>query len=245
MFYVMVLSVLSCHGFASDSEVDLPGFKEAGFRIKSLVALKESENAFHKSLVDFYKSSGDLAKRVFVVVEYPFATGKSAANYAPLRPKVTGTENLVPFETVVLSRYNGTDGGAHLSRIFASWIKDGYSSNAIVTFDGTLVYWVNPILCKGQMAGKWNNVSVEVLVGTDAGHCLAAPQVESLASIVGFANVFVNAGKEPIKFMLSHGEALGSKEEGTIIKLDEVRKALGLTNANKEHDQASLPVPAK
>lgn len=234
-FCAMVLSILSYQGFAADSMVDLPGF--TGFRVQSLAALKESGNPFHRSLVDFYKDSGAFADCVFVVVDYPKAAGKTEANYAPLRPKATGTEILVPFDTVVLSRYNGTDGGAHLSKILTSWIATGFSSHAVVTLEGAVVYWVNPILCKGQMA----DVSVEVLVGTDAGHCLAAPQVESLASIVGFANAFVNAGNEPIKYMLSHGEAHGSKEEGTIVNLDEVRKALGLTNANKEHDQVPLP----
>ncbi|MCX7344006.1 MAG: hypothetical protein NT128_07720 [Proteobacteria bacterium] len=239
-FCVMIISVFSCHGFAADSGVDLPGFKEAGFRVQSLAALKESGNPFHKSLVDFYKGSGAFADRVFVVADYPKAAGKTEANYAPLRPKATGTEILVPFDTVVLSRYNGTDDGAHLSRILTSWIATGFSSHAVVTLEGAVVYWVNPILCKGQMAGKWNNTSVEVLVATDAGHCLVGPQVYSIASIVGFANAFVNAEREPIRFMLSHGEARGSKEEGTIANLDDVRGGLKLSNANKEHDQAPL-----
>lgn len=239
-FYVIAISIFSTSGFTSSLGVDLPGFKEAGFRVRALTALGGSEDTFHKSLVGFYASAGEFAKRVFVVDNHPLASGKSAANYAPPRPKVPSTENLVPFETLVLSRYMGTDDGAHLSKILTSWVGTGFSSHAVVTPDGTLVYWVNPILCKGQMAGKWNNTSVEIFVATDSGHCIAGPQVESIASIVGFANAFVNAKGEKIKYMLSHGEAQGSKEEGTIVNLDAVRGTLGLTNTNKEHDQTPL-----
>ncbi len=239
--FLIILSVFSFGGFAADSMVALPGFNEARFRVQPLVALSESENPFHRSLGEFYKASGDFVKRVFVVVDYPKASGKTEANYSPLRPKTTGTENLIPFETVVLSRYNGTDGGDHLSKILGSWIGAGFSSHAVVTLDGTLVYWVDPMQYKGQMAGKWNNISFEILVATDAGHCLVGPQLESIASLVGFANAFVNAGKKPIKCMLSHGEAQGSKEEGTIANLDDFIKSLSLSNYNKAHDQAPLP----
>ncbi len=228
----MILSALSFKAFAVDfnSELSLPGFKEAGFKVQPLVAFKpESENSFHNNLVNFYKDSGEFAKRVFVVTDYPKALGKTEVNYAPPRSKIPETENLIPFETVVLSRYNGTD-DTHLPKILTSWIETGFSSHAVVTLDGTIVYWVDPILCKGQMAGTWNKCSVEVLVATDVGQRLVDIQVGSLKSIVDFANAFVNAGKEKIQYMLSHGEARGSKSEGTIVDIDAVRETLVLSN---------------
>jgi hypothetical protein len=116
---------------------------------------------------------------------------------------------------------------------------------AVITYQKFLVVGLEVVFLhmryKGQMAGEWNNISFEILVATDAGHCLVGPQLESIASLVGFANAFVNAGKKPIKYMLSHGEAQGSKEEGTIANLDDFRKSLSLSNDNKAHDQAPLP----
>jgi hypothetical protein len=239
-FFAIILSVYFFKGFSAALDDDLAAFREARFTIQPLGALEESENPFHRKLVEFYERSGDFAGRVFAVTDHAKAPGKTEVNYAPPRTKAGGTEDLTPLDTIVLSRYNGAVGSSNLAGILTSWIRTGFSSHAVVTGKGTIIYWVDPTQCKGQMAGKWNACSVEILVATDAGHCLAPSQFDSLASIVGFSNAFANAKKEQIRHMLSHGEACGSQTEGTISNLDEVRGNLGLTNANKGHDQAPL-----
>lgn len=99
---------------------------------------------------------------------------------------------------------------------------------------------MDPTNYKAQMAGKWNACAFEVLAATNAEQCLVEKQVSPLATIVKFANAFANPKGEAISSMLSHGEARGSKTEGTIVNLDTIRESLGLTNFNKDYDQTQL-----
>ncbi|RZI45909.1 hypothetical protein [Candidatus Finniella inopinata] len=231
VYCLTILNIFSCEisASSSSSSADLKDFTAAGFTVQPLSALvSPSEDSFQGKLVKHYKS----AERVFVVTNYPKATGKTETNYAPLR--AAGT----PFDTVVMSRLKEeADGTSDLPRILGSWIQTGFSSHAIVTLDGTIAWWVDPTRCKGQMAGPWNAHSVEVLVATDSGQNLADAQIRSLGSIVSFAQ----AVGEEIKHLVSHGEARGSESEGTIVNLDKARQDLGLTkNPKAEHNQTAL-----
>jgi len=245
----LIMSLCSFPGFAAEVEEGLPGLIASGFKTKPLAELRESADDYHTKLVAFFPSQGEvIAGRVHVVTDYPKAPGKTEVNYAPARSTVAETKNLIPFDTLVLSRHKEADGSSDLSRILSErWIPMGLSSHFIVPADGTIICWVNPITCKGQMAGKWNAHSVEVLVSTDAGQCISPVQEESIASIIRFANTYANAGGETVTHILSHGEARGSEHQGTIVNIDEVRTnvsaALGyaITNTNKEHEQAPFP----
>jgi hypothetical protein len=233
-FFAIILSVCFFEGFAAD-ELDV--IEKAGFTIKPLSELGASENPFHRNLVGLYESFEDFADRVFVVTDYAKAPGKTDAIYAPPRAKVEGTEDFIPLSTMVLSRYNGVDGGSNLAGILDSWIITGLSCHAVVTGKGTIIYWVDPTKCKGQMAGpKWNACSVEILVATDAKQGLVRDEFYSLGSIARFANTFANPEGEPIKHMLSHGEACGSQTEGTIANIDEFRRFLLLNDAKVNLD---------
>jgi hypothetical protein len=86
------------------------------------------------------------------------------------------------------------------------------------------------------MAGKWNNHALELLTVTSPEQALSPPQIGAIRFLAGFANT----GGNRITHLLSHGEARGSKQAGTIANLDAVRATLGLDNDNRKHDQTPL-----
>lgn len=227
VFCLMVAGAFSSKVHAAN----IAEFEQAGFTVAPASTFEGSR------LATFYNGS-PLQDKVYVVTDYPKADGKTELNYAPPRNKIEGTEDFVPFENVILSRYRATEESSDLPRILGNWITSGLSSHAIVTLDGTTVYWIDFAQSKGQMGGKWNANSVEVLVATDAGQNIVSNQFEALRTIVAFANTH----GEPILHLLSHGEAQGSKEQGTVVNIDEVRTFLKLDNATKEHEQTPFPV---
>ncbi len=236
----LLISLVTNNVQASISETDQIAFFQAGFKVQSLSALENQyKSNFTQKLTDFYSDSEEY-KNISVIVEYPKAPSKTEANYAPPRSKIEGSEDLVPLDTIVMSRYKDLQGPSQTSELTAilnSWVEKGFSCHALLPAKGGIVFWVDPTLYKGQMAGEWNAHSLEVLTGTPSTQQLLPSQITSLSSV----RDFINGQGEKIKYLISHGEARGSKENGTITNIDEVRKELGLSGDNKKYEQTPLP----
>lgn len=223
---------------ASSSSDPYTEFTTAGFKLLPLNEIPVRTDFFEEKSVAALKGFFKEAANVAVVVSHPFADGKTIRNYAPPRstyapPRSTVevSDKLVPFDTTVMSRYaNG-----QLSDILISWVNQGFSSHVILTANG-IVFWVDPFKCKGQMAGTWNQHSLEVLAETDVLQSLSAIQIDGLAALMAL----MKTHDESIVYLLSYGEARDCGTEGTIANIGEARRRLELYNANKAHDQTAL-----
>jgi len=188
-----------------------------------------------QSILDANQENGINASLLEFVINYPRSNtvrgdekDRNYNNYAPNR-----VEGLT-FDTLVLSRSGGFD-------FLESWRKTGYSSHAFVSIEGQLIFYINPLKHKGQMAGSWNGRSLEVLVQTDEHHNINQQSIEALRFFKNWFNGIDHLNQ--IAYCLSHGEARGSEEEGTIANINEVREFLELDRqvpGEKIHTQAEL-----
>lgn len=232
-------------GVASSSSSDpFPEFTKAGFSIKPLKGLTAQEATEFTAELTKFCGGTTIANNILVVTDYPKAASKTAVNYAPPRSIQDGTDKLVLFDTIVMSRYfdpllGGTSSGeSQLPKILESWVATGFSCHVFLPTNGGIIFWVDPTKSKGQMAGPFNAHALEVLAGTEAPQALQAPQIDAL----GFLLAFSKARGEKIEFLLSHGEARGSEHEGTITNIGKARGLLGLKNDNKVKDQVLPPM---
>lgn len=243
VLFSMAICVFSGNTWASlliEDEQTFPdkgAFSRANFIVQPLHKLeKESDNKLVGKISAFSGENtgfNDVHKNIYLVTDYEKAPSKTALNYGP--PKTD------EFDTVILSRYRDdpqsvSSSPSQLYGVLEDWKAKGYSSHAILPTNGGLVLWIDPTESKGQMAGKWNKHSVEVLAGTGESQELLPHQISSLSFLIHF----MRSEKNDIQYCLTHSEAQGSGKEGKISNINEVRKELGLRKDNEE--QAQIPV---
>lgn len=171
------------------------------------------------------KISRDYGDVYVVDAAYPKAprsdgTPRTALDYGPNR------EEGKVFNCAVLSQKPQKDG--NFGKILDAWVQSGISSHYFVGQDGISVEWINPLTSKGQMAGKkWNNMSVEILLLTDAEQKASEAQIKILGDLFGWLKAKPSS-KIDVQYMGSHQEARGSGDDGKINNITDVRKELGL-----------------
>lgn len=219
-YSIMVLTLSTSQTFASLSPSDLETFSTAGFTIKTLHETKSEVSQLSELVTkiqlfcDDNRVPEDTKQAIYLITDYPKAPQKTSLNYGPLKSK--------EFDTLIISRYK--DNNSELNGVLSEWISTGYSSHAILPSSGGIVFWIDPLISKGQMAGSFNNHSLEVLVGTEDSQNVLPHQLNSLSLMINFCN----SNENKIKYCLSHSEGRGSGIEGVITNIDEVRSSLNL-----------------
>jgi len=162
------------------------------------------------------KRSSFLMRDFWEVTNFPEAPSK---HYS-----VPRTET--PFDCAILSPWTPP---AKLGGILKDkWTPEGISSHFFMTQedDPIIVQWIDPTPSQAQMAGNWNNRSIEVLVQTDAGQKVSFTQC--LAFIDLKLHVNEACANADLKYLGSHHEAGRSGPAGHINNVDEIRKATQL-----------------
>ena len=131
----------------------------------------------------------------------------------------------ITLHTCVLSQCGIGEQGKIMNQI---WSTRGLVSHAFFFYNGDVLLWRDPTVEKGQMAGQYNDVSLEALVETE-GHYVSKKQMVSIQSwIKHYNDIDKNIN---VKNLLSHSEARRSTRNGEIYNIDEMRRILDLGNA--------------
>ena len=146
--------------------------------------------------------------------------------------QVTATEHNNPepvlrnknimFHTCVLSQCNIGEQGKIMNQI---WSTRGFASHAFFFYNGDVLLWRDPSIEKGQMAGIYNDVSLEALVETE-GHYVSKKQIISIQSWIRYYNETDKSIK--VENLLSHSEARRSTRKGEIYNIEEMRRIMVL-----------------
>jgi len=180
----------------------------------------------------FYKTSGATLGDYTQIINFAMAEGKTRKDYAPPRDPSKIVDTLAFCTTA-----EGT-----LQETLTNWKNDGFSANFIVTEDGTLYQWTNPLTEKPQCFESHNNNVVAVLA-------VGAPLYNEDKALIGYTlpgkgmatfTRITHYCKDlhiPLTHVADYTTLRGSGPKGTIINKGALEKATGLRWVKKESDQ--------
>lgn len=171
-------------------------------------------------------------KNTYLLQTYPVSVNttpednqncRAPGRYAPLRGNGTDAKLM---DCVVVTQWGGA-ADSKLGSILETWKNNGLSSHWIVgkEKEPVVVRFVDSHVSEAQMAGTWNEHSVEIMIHTDGDQKANTSQIEALKEIVAYSNRNYNT---KIKFLGDYREAKSSGDAGKITNIGTIRAALDL-----------------
>lgn len=210
-----ILSLCIMGGFATPcwamSAENQPYQLEDGVVSTPKVKMKTIASEF-ENVSDFWYVTPSEFENAYKIVGFPGQNrpNNSTRGYQDYRPSVTRS-----FDTLILTR-------SHIPAFLDDfWTPNGFSSHVIIAKNGTLFIHADPLNEKGQMAGKWNNRSLEVAFIDEGDKKLSLQQQNSL--------------KKYIDALQEKTEEIHIKYGGSIWDAKQIEKLPGYENGQVEN----------
>ncbi|MBI2707562.1 MAG: hypothetical protein HYX35_04550 [Proteobacteria bacterium] len=170
---VCVMGGFATLGWAMDAENQLYQLGDGAVSTPK-VKMKTTAPGF-ESVSDFWVVAPSEFENAYRIVGFPGQKrpNNSIRGHQDYRPSATRS-----FDTLILTR-------SHVPSFLDDyWTPNGFSSHVIIAKNGTLFIHADPLNEKGQMAGKWNNRSLEVAFIDEGDKKLSLQQQNSLKKYI-------------------------------------------------------------